>query len=74
MSTVSKEKCTSFIFIPQILKEIGHIQHRKIDNKELRSIQYLGHLENILNILKHQSFNNGANKNQAINIFDFEQI
>ena len=31
-------------------------------------------LENILNILKHQSFNNGANKNQAINIFVFEQI
>ena len=47
MIAVPKEKCPFFKFIPQMLMEIGHISLRKIQNQELRSIQYLGHHENI---------------------------
>ena len=45
--TVPEEKCPSFNFIPYILKEIGHIKQRKIDNQNLRSLQYLGYHENV---------------------------
>ena len=47
MITVPKEKCTSFNFIPQMLKDIGHIWQEKIYDQELRSIQNLGYHENV---------------------------
>ena len=34
-----------------MLKEIGHIYHRKFQNKELRSIQNLGYYENVQIVL-----------------------
>ena len=34
-----------------MLKEIGHLQHRKIHDQELGSMQYLDYHENILIVL-----------------------
>ena len=35
MITVLEEKCTSFNFIPQMLKEIGHIMRKKFTTRSL---------------------------------------
>ena len=48
MITVLKKISPPFNFILLMLKEIGHILLRKIHDKELKSLQYLGHHENIL--------------------------
>ena len=39
-----------------MLKEIGHIYHRKLHNQELRLLQYLGYDENILTYYITKSF------------------
>ena len=39
MNDTNVEKCPSPKFIPEMLKEIGHIYQRKIPNLELRLLQ-----------------------------------
>ena len=47
MITFGEQKCPSFNFVPQMLKETGYINQRKTHNQVIRRLQYLGYHENI---------------------------